>query len=298
MLITQRIYLDPKNDIAFRRLFGRPSHKEITISLLNSVLNFTGSDCITDITHLSTHLLPESIELRESIVDILCEDQRGQQYIVELQILKPLNFDKRVLYYASKTYVSQMLKGDDYPKLKKVYLVGILDHVMFSHTQRYKTEHTILDKVDYNQTFKDFEFHIIELPKFTKTEEECVTTEDKWIYFFKNAEKIDHIPSRVTESAIKQAYDLMAQFNWSREEMDLYERSILAVQDLHAIEAQARKDGWEKGVEEGFGEGKAKGEREMQIKITKNMIQQGLSVENIANATGLCIEDIKKEDFN
>lgn len=276
------LYIDPKNDIAFRRLFGRESNKDITISLLNSVLGLTEVEVIKDIKFLGTHLFPESTELRESIVDVLCEDQRGQRYIVELQVLKPESFDKRVLYYASKVYVDQLLKGEKYHNLKKVCLIGILNHKMFNYTSEYKTKHQIFDSATDHVSFKDFEFHIIELPKFQKQEDALQTTEDKWIYFLKTAAEVDHMPSKVEELEIKKAYNEMIELKWAPHEREFYQRSLFAVMDREAIMAQAKREAKEEGLQEGI------------QKVALQMKALGIDFKSIQTATGLTQEALNK----
>jgi predicted transposase/invertase (TIGR01784 family) len=288
------LYIDPKNDIAFRRLFGRESNKDITISLLNSVLDLQGEQAIKHINFLGTHLFPESLELRESIVDILCEDQKGQRYIVELQVLKPQAFDKRVLYYASKAYVDQLAKGEKYKDLKKVYLVGILNHKMFTHTQEYKTKHQIFDSATDHVSFKDFEFHIIELPKFNKTEDELETTEDKWMYFLKTAAQADHIPEKTQELEIKRAYDEMIELKWTAQERDLYHRSVLAGQDRESIIAQAIIDGIEKGIEKGRKEGIERGKEVERKAMINQLYKSGMDIDSIHKVTKIAKAELTK----
>ena len=61
-----------------------------------------------DVTFLKTIQDPEIKAKKTSIVDILCVDQKGNHYIVEMQIAKEKGFEKRAQYYASKAYSSQM----------------------------------------------------------------------------------------------------------------------------------------------------------------------------------------------
>jgi hypothetical protein len=51
------------------------------------------------------------------------------------------------------------------------------------------------------------ELNFIELPKFTKKEEDCQSLADKWIYFIKNAEDLRVIPENIEVEEIKLAYE-------------------------------------------------------------------------------------------
>lgn len=78
-------FLDPKNDFAFRRIFGSERNKDILIHFLNDIIVFKEASPILDVTFLKTNQNPEIASQKTSIVDILCKDTQGNQYIVEMQ---------------------------------------------------------------------------------------------------------------------------------------------------------------------------------------------------------------------
>ena len=45
---------------------------------------------------------------KNSIVDVRCRDQKGRQFIVEMQMIWTSEFKQRVLFNASKAYVRQL----------------------------------------------------------------------------------------------------------------------------------------------------------------------------------------------
>ncbi len=77
-------FLDPKNDVAFRRIFGTEKNKDILIHFLNDILGFTGKNEIKDIEFLSTIQDPDIASKKQSIVDVLCRDSTGVQWIIEM----------------------------------------------------------------------------------------------------------------------------------------------------------------------------------------------------------------------
>ncbi|MCE2991925.1 MAG: Rpn family recombination-promoting nuclease/putative transposase, partial [Candidatus Jidaibacter sp.] len=104
-------FLDPKNDFAFKKIFGTEKNKDILIHFLNDIVNFKQGGPIQDVTFLKTIQDPETAAQKTSIVDILCKDEKGNQYIVEMQVAKEKGFEKRAQYYASKAYISQAYEG-------------------------------------------------------------------------------------------------------------------------------------------------------------------------------------------
>ncbi|HEV3270528.1 MAG TPA: Rpn family recombination-promoting nuclease/putative transposase, partial [Candidatus Rhabdochlamydia sp.] len=107
-------YLDPKNDIAFKKIFGTEKNKDILLHFLNDILNFSGDNHIIDIEFLSPILSPKIAVKKQSIVDVLCKDKKGVKYIIEMQVTKSRGFEKRAQYYASQVYGNQVNIGDEY----------------------------------------------------------------------------------------------------------------------------------------------------------------------------------------
>ena len=131
-------FLDPKNDFAFRQIFGTEKNKDILIHFINDILGLQGKDEVKEVTFLRTHQDPEIAMYRQSIVDVLCQDQNGVQFILEMQVSRHGGFEKRAQLYAAKAYSRQIIKEDEhhkklavYAKLKGVIFLAIADFVMF-----------------------------------------------------------------------------------------------------------------------------------------------------------------------
>ena len=87
-------FLDPKNDVAFKKIFGTEKNKDILIHFLNDMITFKDSGKIVDVTFLKTNQDPEIAAKKTSLVDILCKDEKGSLYIVEMQVAKEKGFEK------------------------------------------------------------------------------------------------------------------------------------------------------------------------------------------------------------
>ena len=118
-------FLDPTNDLVFKCIFGQDSKKNVLLSFLNATLVLNGNHAIVEVSIANPHQVPRIRELKETLLDLHCTDQEGNHYIIEVQVLNPGAFDKRVLYYSSKSYVQQIGIGEDYPKLKPVIFLEI-----------------------------------------------------------------------------------------------------------------------------------------------------------------------------
>jgi predicted transposase/invertase (TIGR01784 family) len=296
MAITK--FLDPKNDVAFRRIFGSEKNKDILIHFINDVLELKDGEKIKEITFLPTIAVPEIAAKKQSVVDVLCKDENGVQLIIEMQVSPQEGFEKRAQYYAAKAYSRQLNKGKEegarYIDLKAVIFIAITDNTIFKDKIFYKSDHIILDKESYTHDLKDFSFTFIELPKFKITDINLLTNIiEKWCYFFKNANKTSEADLRKligSDLVIERAYEELNQFNWTEEELLTYEQETKRIMDNKAAEDYMLKQ----AKSEGKAEGKAEGKTEEKVEIAKAMLLDGDTVEKVAKITGLSIDEIQK----
>lgn len=299
-------FVDPTNDVAFRKIFGNENRKEVLISFLNAVLLLDNDKKITAVDILTPYQLPALRGGKVTIVDVKAKDQQNKDYIVEMQVAEVEGFDKRVLYYASKSYSSQIDRGDLYEKLNPTFFIGILD---FEITQNpdYLSRHKIVDIQTGENLISDIEFNFIELPKFDKKENELTTIIDQWVYFIKNAENLDVIPGNVADNGLKYAYEDAARHNWTKAELEAYDYAFMREQDERGRWSLATKRALEKAAKaaeiakakatkiatEKATKIAAEKAKEDLLNVARNLFRLGLSVEDIANSTGLTIDEVK-----
>ena len=117
--------LDPKSDVTFKKIFGE--HKKILIAFLNAILNLP--EPIVDVFYLSNELHSDLEKGKNTIVDIRCVDDKGRQFIVEMQMNWTDNFKQRLLFGTSQAFVKQLEKGEEYKFLQPVYGLGIVAEI-------------------------------------------------------------------------------------------------------------------------------------------------------------------------
>ncbi|UPA54736.1 Rpn family recombination-promoting nuclease/putative transposase [Wolbachia pipientis] len=300
-------FLDPKFDLSFKRVFGTEKNKNILIHFLNDILGFTGVNTIQDVEFLSTIMNPEIASDKQSIVDVLCKDLYGNRYIAEMQLARDKGFEKRAQLYAAKAYSRQ---SGSYIDFKKVFFIAISNSTLFPPEVEYISTHNIREIKTNGHYLKDFQFVFIELPKFTKNRvEQLESTVERWVFFFRYAENTtDEDLKDIAEKApvIKLAYDALDKFSWSEKDLAAYEERVLSVQKEAAIWEQRLDDasakgrlegiliGHEKGRAEGKQEGREEGEKQAKIAVAKNSLKAGVSIDVIAQITGLSLDEIKK----
>ena len=282
-------FVDIKNDLAFRKIFGNENRKEVLISFLNAILLLENEKKIISVDILTPYQLPSLKGGKVTIVDVKAKDQSGKNYIVEMQVAEVDGFDKRVLYYASKSYSSQIERGDLYEKLNPIFFIGILDFEV-TQNKEYISRHKIIDCETGENYIKDIEFNFIELPKFNKKEHELITIVDQWVYFIKNAEDLQVIPNGVKDEGLINAYEDADKHNWTKDELDAYDYVLMREQDYRGRMSLATRKGIAQGIEKGIEEAIEKRD----IDITLKLILRGDTNKEIADITGLAESQIEK----
>ena len=138
-----------------------------------------------------------------------------------------------------------------------------------------------------NSMFSDkLRFIYLSLPFFDKSEEECETGFEKWIYVLKYMEVLDRLPF----TAQKKIFDHLAKLAdvrcLSSEEQEKYDESIKAVDDYYSGLYGSYVEGEEKGIAKGKAEGKAE--------VARNMMAMGMPWSQIVQLTGLTEEQLKQ----
>jgi len=271
-------FFNPRNDVAFKKVFVQ--HEGLTLSFLNSMLRLTGDRQIKSVEFLPTERLPLTAESKKSILDVLCTDQRGFQYIIEVQNKYMQNYVQRVQHYVSHLYSGQLEEAEDYLELKPVTLLSLLNHSIFPKEVNYLSFHHNIEKETQVSYLNDMSYVFIELPKFDKELKDLKTAEDYWIFTMKNAPQMREAPEGAPEE-VRKAYEILEKHTWTREERLAYEKAKIALMDdLDAIRT-AREEGEQIGIQ--------KSERNMVLR----MASKGMSVDEIIDLTGLSDKDIR-----
>ena len=278
-------FVDVKNDIAFRKIFGNDKKKEILISFLNAVLHLEGDKRIKSITIANPFQLPILPNMKTSIIDVKAKDYKGNTFIVEMQVADILAMDKRLLYYTSKEYSQQIVSGEKYTELNPVIFIGIFDFP-FTEGVDYYSHHAICNVETQERVIKDMDFYFIELTKFNKELKDLADITDKWIYFIKQAETLDVIPDNIDDKGLKEAYEDANKNSWTQAELDAYNYAAMREQDDRGRIAMAEAKALQKGREEG--------EEKKEIVFVVEMHKDGISNERIAKIAKISIEKVEE----
>lgn len=314
--------VNPRVDIAFKKLFGVEENKDLLISLINSIVG--PQDQVVDITLLNPYN-PQSFNPEKlSILDIKAKGHDGKRFNIEIQMTDEADYDKRALYYWAKLYTEQLHKSEDYGTLEKAIGIHILNFLSIPGSDKYHNTFHVTEKETHIPYFTDLELHTLELKKFCPNNREDLsefvkrvrTSLDRWLAFLTRHELLEgakKLPPVLDDPNIKKALDVITVMNLSPQEREAYEAHLkwfrMEFSALKKVETKSFEKGKAKGKREGLAEGikkgkaeglkkgKAEGLAEGIRKIAQNMLKAGKPLEEIMALTGLSEEDVRGLGF-
>jgi predicted transposase/invertase (TIGR01784 family) len=280
-------------DYAMKKLLRQKSNFKILEGLLSELLN--RDIFINQI--LESESNQDTYDDKQTRIDILAEDTKGELMLVEVQYQFEIDYLLRMLYGVSRNVVDYLKRGEPYKNIKKVYSINILYFKEFHNENEYiyhgKTEFRgmhngkILSLTEQQkklfeaQTAGDLypEYYLLDVTNFDNTARSSL---DEWVYYLKNNEVKDTFKAK----GMKEVREHLDYEKLSPEEKRRYEKQI----DI--------KLGWDSSIEtakqEGLAEGREEGKQEAKLEIARNLLSLGLPVESIAESTGLSVEEVEK----
>ena len=303
-------FTDPRSDYAFKRIFGNDRAHDILISFLDAVMGLEGDRRIKSVVILNPYESPKIKELKHSFLDVKCTDHREVHYVVEMQVEYVNGLIKRIVYNSSKAYVNQIERGVDYPKLNQVISINILDFTMFENPNIGYLSHHLIKESTTNQCFlEEISYYFIELPKFTKTEDELTNNLERWVFFLKNAGRLDYIPKSLQVEVFKKAFDIANRSNLSRDEWEFYDQSMVSIQDQRGVAEAALEKGEKIGLEKGeriglergekigLEKGMTEGKRMGRLETARKLLKAGVDPKIIRDTTGISEEELEDQEI-
>lgn len=283
-------YLDPKADLTFKKVFGE--HPDLIISFLNALLPLGEGEEISEIEYLPTDLVPDTPLKKMSIVDVRCKDQLGRHFIVEMQMLWSNSFMQRVLFNASKAYVRQLNRSEDYELLQPVYSLNLVNQVFMPDVEDYYHLYRIVCDKHTDKVIEGLQFIYIELPKFTPhtlTEKKMTAL---WLrYLTEINENTRHVPEDLlTNPEVKKALDTIEESAFTDSQLLGYDKFW----DIIRTTTTYYNDGIRKGRAEGIEEGREEGRKEERYAMALKMKKNGVPSAMIQEYTGLTRDEVEQ----
>ncbi len=221
------MYLDPKNDIVFKRIFGE--HPNVVISLLNALLPIPNP--IQSIEYLPVEQVPDVLGLKNTLVDVKCKDNTGRIFIVEMQNLWTRFFKQRVLFNASKAYVRQLETKMTFDKLRPVYSLNFVNEHIYAGENQYYRHYAVCEIADSEKRIEGLEFIFIDLVEFQRQLQQQAVIERKtiqalWLRFLTEInERVSEPPADLTAvNEIAFSLEICRKMAMNEAALALYEK--------------------------------------------------------------------------
>lgn len=279
------VFINPFTDIGFKRIFGQEFSKPLLLDFLNNLL--VGERKIENITFLDKEM-PRDIEGERSIIyDVLCETETGEKIIVEMQNQRQPFFKQRSIFYASEAISRQARKGREWRfDIKAVYLIAFLNFTLEDIGTTFRTDVALLD-MRTKEVFSDkIRLIYLQLPYFNKEADECENDFERWIYVLKNMETINRLPWTAKSAVFKRLEEIAEVRALTKEEQMQYDHALKVYRDNYNT--------FQGAIEEGMKEGREEGKADKTKEIVQNMKKMGMSIEQIAQACGISVEEAEK----
>lgn len=285
-------YCDPRYDVTFKKVFG--NHPDLMLSFLNALLPLKGDQVIEQLEYLSPEMIPEIPDAKFSVVDVQCKDKTGRKFLVEMQMVWSEEFKSRVLFNASKAYVSQLQIGNGYKLLEPVYSLNIVNDIFESDLPRdeYYHYYRLVHEKHTDKVIDGLHIAFIELPKFRPHNTKEKKMLDLWLRFLTEInEKTKKVPVELLEDPlVSQAVMLMERAGMTEGERYAYEKNLDNVRIEQAVMRESKEkglaEGRAEGRAEGLAEGRAEGEAKVKRETAQRMLSEGISKEAILQMTG------------
>lgn len=254
----------------------------------------------------------EDEEDKYNRVDILAESEDGELCIIEVQNSRELSYFHRMLYGVSKAITEYIGLGKPYEEVRKVYSINIVyfelgqgkDYVYHGKTEfvgLHQPHDTLKLSVRQNEKFfgnKELdvmkrkaasdlfpEYYVLRVNDFDKV---ATTPLDEWIEFLKTG----NISAKAKAAGLPEARERLRVDALSDKDKQAYYRHMESVRHMKSLFDTSRDEGYEEGMDKGLAKGLAKGRSERAKEIAKQLKAMGLITEQIAQATGLTLDEI------
>lgn len=279
-------------DIVFKKVFGSAEHPRITLSLVNALLEQLKLDPATSIEVQNPFMFAEFEGNKEIVVDIKAKDSHLREYQIELQVQDHQGLPERMLYGFCRLVAAQLGKGQDYHLIKPTLAIWFINHPFLDEgwieAFRLKGDQVSVRLCPESMVV------VIDLPAWRKARgfaqelnqplcwDILKTRLDIWLGVLCASEQLDPeaLPEALGPKEYKEAVEVMNLFTKKGRARDLYEARQDGRRVYNALMRGARM--------EGLAEGKLEGK----LEDARRLLDLGVDMDVIVQATGLSREQI------
>lgn len=207
------------------------------------------------------------------------------------------SFKQRVLFNASKLYVTQAMRKEKYSELQPVYSLNLVNDI-FEHNMPdcFIHNYSIVHDKDSNKVIEGLHFTFIELPKFAP---HSISDKRMMVFWLRFLTEIDantqEVPADLlNNSEISKALEEVKVSAFNEEELRAYDKFWDGVRVEKTLQHDSYQEGRAEGRAQGRAEGLAEGANSEKVATAKRMLSAGFTPEQVSIATSMLMNDVKK----
>ena len=294
--MEEELQITLTNDYAFKRLLGSEENKPLLQDFLECILDLTPQQVI-GLEFMDKELTKEEFSDKTGILDVKLKLIDGTVIDIEIQASWNASFVKRTLFYWAKMYMADFKAGESYDKLHRCIAINIIadgfklnDAIHSEYLLQEKTAHTVLTNV--------LEVHFLDLQAAKRAKAEGNSKGNRsqlinWLRFIGATDKKERAMIATKSPVLQMLNEKIDVLTLSPTERKLYESRMKLKSDITTISETQFSAGVERGKSLGVAEGEVRGSRQKALETARNLLVIGLSIENIAKATGLTIQEVE-----
>jgi predicted transposase/invertase (TIGR01784 family) len=240
------MFIPPRFDRMFKKVFADPSDPAPLRSFLGGVLNVPGEDLVA-LSFADSHTHPSHHDNREGIVDVRLKTISGRDIDIEIQLAPEPGFHERLVYYTSSMLASQLSVGRSYATLAQAITIAVTGfRLNYISDEHFHHRFHLYDKDHHVRLTDILEVNVLELPKLPRIDDGTLLW--KWLRFISARDPEELHMAATLDPVIADAATKVERFSqdwglqWYYLEQDRKERDRVTRETDERERAEALKE--------------------------------------------------------
>ena len=301
------IYINPKTDFGFKRLFMEGVRAKIRLLDLLKTFFPIPLRHVNRIVLDPSELLGDTEQEKRIVLDILATIDDKTEALIEMQRALMEHFAERSIFYACRLVSKSLNRGDEYD-LPNVLALFITEKPLpvfegfdgFFHTVQ-------LRSMDGKIFSEKIMLGYLDLSKFAALnpgqlkDMQFADRQEKWGYILANIGRMELQDLSQEDDVFRSVFEDSMHQKLTKMEKEEYKKSVLEYEDVQKAVRYAEKlgreeglkEGIEQGREQGIEQGREQGREEEKRQLVRNMLANGLTPDLVADIAGLTEEEVR-----
>ncbi len=208
-------------------------------------------------------------------------------------------FKQRVMFNASKAYVRQLGKSENFELLQPVYSLNLVNEVFEPDLPSYYHQYAVANVDHPEKIIEGLHLIFVELPKFKPYNFSEKKMQVLWLRYLTEMGGVNKVPQEFLDNPeVKKAVDILEESSYTPAQLEGYDKFWDIVRTERTYYNSARRHGYAEGKEDGYKKGREEGREEGAIeekkKNAKAMSALGMPIDVIIKVTGLSEAELRQ----